>query len=113
MNKKRAEGLSINMIIIAALGLIVLVIVAVILKTQLSHYSVGYKDTADKAIKSAEGYRCVPLFLGTTRRCTEIQPTATNGEWKPIPPEKDKWVDCGVQCWEWEGGEPIPAESKK
>ena len=97
MNKKRAEGLSINMIIIAALGLIVLIIVAVIFRTQIFHYSKGYTDTANKAIESAEGQRCTSLFSMGTRKCSSTPPGT---EWKKIDPAKDKWIDCENTCWE-------------
>lgn len=99
MNKKRAQGLSLNMIIVAAIGLIVLIIIAVIFREHIVSYSKGYKETADKAIESAEGERCVSLFSTTTRKCSENAP---DEGWKEITLEKDKWTDCkeNEKCWE-------------
>jgi len=104
MNKKRA-GLSINMIIVAALGLIVLVIVAFIFRTQVIDYASKYTQTADSAVKSAEGKTCATLF--STRKCSANKPTP--GEWTPVSGE---WTDCGKdkKCWEEVEKETKPAE---
>jgi len=97
MNKKRAEGLPLNMIIIAAIGLIVLVVVVIIFKTSVGSSAKGYKETADKAIQSAEGERCQTFF--STRRCSTNSPEPII-EWRKVNPTKDKWSDCNENCWE-------------
>lgn len=98
MNKK-AQGLSLNMIIVAAIGFIVLIIVAIIFRTQIIDFANKYRDTADKTIESAEGERCVTFF--TTRICSADSPQPSE-EWKKISPEKEKWTDCkeNEECWE-------------
>lgn len=99
MKQKRAQGLSLNMIIVAAIGFIVLVIVAIIFRTQIIDYANKYRDTADRTIESAEGGSCVSLFSTTTRKCSEKAPSE---EWKEVTLEKDKWTDCkeNEKCWE-------------
>lgn len=95
MAKKRAVGLSIETIIIAALGFVVLVIVAVIVRTQLGHYSKGYKDTADNAIKSAEGKCISSPFSATTKKCSKDD--LSSAGWKQVEGKCDK-VD--EKCYE-------------
>ena len=100
MNKnKKAQGLSLNMIIIAVLGLIVLVIIAVIFRSHILAYSKGYKDTADKAISSADGEKCISILSSLNRKCSEDSP---GQDWGEVPLEKEKWADCKEKekCWE-------------
>lgn len=89
MKKKRAQGLSIEYVIIAAIGFIVLVIIAIIFRTHSTRYSKGYSDTADSAIESAKGERCQALFMEETRRCSASPPT--DGTWQIV---EGKWTDC-------------------
>jgi len=92
MKKKRAAGLSMDIIIIAAIGFMVLIIVAAIFKGQSSRYSKGYSDVAEEAIKTAEGNTCAALFAGETRKCfADGPPKEGNWDSTPVPGE---WEDC-------------------
>lgn len=97
MKKKSAQGLSIEYVIIAAIGFIVLVIIAIIFRTHSTRYSKGYSDTADSAIESAKGNRCQALFMEETRRCHANGPP-TEGTWQVV---EGKWTDCkeNEQCY--------------
>jgi hypothetical protein len=95
--KKKAQ-LSLQMIIVAALGLIVLVILAIIFKEHISSYAAGYKSTADNAIESAEGERCVSILTTNPRKCSDTPPSE---EWTEVTLTKDKWSDCeDEKCYE-------------
>ena len=90
-NNVKAQGLSLNMIIVAALVLIVLVIVAVIFRTQILHYAKGYRNIGDQAIAGANGTMC-SSFFSTDRYCSDQRDC---GDDQRIPePPGGKWSDC-------------------
>ena len=97
MKHKKAMGLSINTIIIAALGLIVLVIIAFIFRTQVGEYVRGYGETADKAIKSADENNCERLFADVTRKCS-ANSLESETDWTEIPGKK---CPTNQKCYEY------------
>jgi len=94
MYPKKGEGLSLSMIIIAALGLIVLIIVAAIFRTHIRDYSEGYKKTANNAVESAGG--SCGSFFSTEFKCSKEAPADTG--WA-LAPEEGKCADQEEKCW--------------
>jgi len=85
MQNKRAQGISLNTIIIAAIALIVLVVLVAIFTGRISMFSKGYDDTSEDTqsrVCNAQGGTCAS-------DCDDIRGTP-----HPNPPEQG-WIDCG------------------
>jgi len=92
MVRKKGQGLSFTMIIIASLGVLVLIIVGFIFKESILTYTKGYKTTADSALNQADGTACKSLF-DTNRKCADTPPTPANGRtWEKVT---GTFSDCG------------------
>ena len=83
---KRAQGISLNTIVIAALVLIVLIILIVIFSGRMNLFGDGY-DAASDDVKSAicmgDGYSCMTPAQGSTSCPTGYEKTPTAD-----------WIDC-------------------
>ena len=99
---KRGQGLSLNVIIVAAIGLFVLIILAIIFRQHIGSYVKGYKETADEAIGAAKGERCKSFLSDTTRKCSDVNPEV--GKWRKVI-SGGGWEDCdenkNEECWEY------------
>ena len=93
---KKAQGLSLDFVIIAAIGLLVLIIIGYIFVSHSTRYSKDYTDVSNKAVESAQGNQCKAFFTGANRKCSADKPA--EGEWEAADGE---WEDCltGEQCY--------------
>ncbi len=92
MVRKKGQGLSFTMIIIASLGVLVLIVVGFIFKESILTYTKGYKATADSALSQADGTACKGLFE-TNRKCAADTPPDANGKtWEGVT---GTFSDCG------------------
>ena len=105
MEGKRGQQLSFSTIIIAALGLLVLIVIAIIFKESVSKYTKGYTDTAENAINRANEGFCASSVSGQ-RKCATDDPDGSSGkdEWHVLPEPAGKWKNCNQaqqqKCWE-------------
>lgn len=91
---KKAQGLSLNVIIIAALSIVVLVVLVAILTGRISLFSQGIADS-DTTSKQAI------CMSQSTNRCSATSPVNGDVQYK----ERSlagikKWIDCPSKCWE-------------
>jgi hypothetical protein len=93
MIKKKAQGLSLQVIIIAAISLVVLIILIIIFRQQISIGSKRYLDIGQSAEDEVKGEKCTSFI--TARQCSTDAPS-----------EDFEWVDVGKKdckegsCWE-------------
>ncbi|MBW2977590.1 hypothetical protein KY331_01975 [Candidatus Woesearchaeota archaeon] len=88
---KKAQGISINVIIIAAIALLVLVVLAVIFTGRLGRFGASVGECENKGGKCADiGESC-----GQADSSVEDFPTRFT-EWN-CPPVDDQEVDCCVK----------------
>jgi hypothetical protein len=114
MVKKKGQGLSFTMIIIASLGVLVLIVVGFIFKESILHSVKGFKDTSDKALDQADGGTCESLFDGA-QKCANGGPSSP-GNWVKV---SGTFSDCdkNEQCYRNSGTvkkkEPVAAAVEK
>jgi hypothetical protein len=96
---RKAQGLSINTIVIAALALVVLILLILVVRTQLQKGTQKYIDisgTAEKEAKSKD--ICETMFALHTRKCVS---GACPKDFVALP---GSWADCtdakGTTCCE-------------
>jgi len=93
MIKKKAQGLSLQVIIIAALSLVVLVILIIIFRQQIGTGAKRYTDIGQSAEDEVKGEKCISFI--TARQCSTDAPSEDFG-----------WIDVGKKdcktgsCWE-------------
>ncbi|MEM4247462.1 MAG: hypothetical protein QXF14_04025 [Candidatus Woesearchaeota archaeon] len=87
---KRGQGLSINTIILAVLGLVVLVLLILIVRTQLQKGSQKYVNITGEAEKEARAKDvCETIFALRSRQCAE--PGKCPANYQPL---SGSWQDC-------------------
>ena len=94
MIKKKAQGLSLQVIIIAAISIVVLIVLIIIFRQQISIGSKRYLDIGQSAEDEVKGETCTSFI--TARQCSVDAPS-----------EDFEWVDVGKKkcpkeetCWE-------------
>ncbi|MEM4253844.1 MAG: hypothetical protein QXR48_00440 [Candidatus Woesearchaeota archaeon] len=95
---KRGQGLPINTIILAVLGLVVLVVLIVLITTQLQKGSKKYVNISETAEQQAKADVCETLFALHTRKCANSCSEVPNSITLP-----GTWADCtpkGMSCCE-------------
>lgn len=88
MSSRKSQGISINVIIVAAVALIVLIVLIAIFSGKLNLFSKTYAETTEKAqgeVCSAQGGRCYSTFGGAD---------CPSGR-RPVTPVRD-WIDCST-----------------
>lgn len=92
MVTKKAQGISINVIIIAAIALAVLVVLFAIFTGRIGLFSKGVKETETGA------YSCVCSEPGKGRVCALANP---GGKSLTNPPTQcgSQWTDCALSCF--------------
>jgi hypothetical protein len=87
-NNKKAQGISLNMIIVAVIALIVLIVLIVIFAGRMNVFGRGTSETTSQYSSN----RCeVP---GTTNECLDRDEcNRLGGSWTPGP--EDRYEDCG------------------
>ena len=83
MKDKRAQGLSLSTIVIAAIALIVLIVLIAIFTGRLSLFGKNYDQTAETTANK------VCNSVGT---CQKVCP---QGSTQVSPPQGTEWIDCG------------------
>jgi len=92
MVNKKAQGISINVIIIAAIALAVLVVLFAIFTGRIGLFSRGVKETETGA------YSCVCSEPGKGRVCAPTQPVGKAAV--TIPTQcGGQWTDCALNCY--------------
>lgn len=94
---RKAQGLSINTIVIAALALVVLVLLIMVVQTQLRKGTQRYLNISGSAEQEAKSKDiCETMFALHSRRCA----TACGGDFPVELP--GSWTDCtsakGTKC---------------
>ncbi|MBI2138820.1 hypothetical protein HYU13_04475 [Candidatus Woesearchaeota archaeon] len=95
MSSRRAEGLPMNMIIIAILGLLVLIVVGFIFRESIRESITQYRKTATNAVDESGGNDCGVFG----RVCAKGPPQGYKIKSAPLT----GWKDCkdqGYQCYE-------------
>jgi len=86
---KRAQGLPINTIVIAALGLLVLVILAFVIRNQIAQGTKKYTEIGKEAEIKAD--KCASIILN--RACNENACDEKKGQRQVYSPAGE-WADC-------------------
>ncbi len=93
---KKAD-ISINVIIMAVIGLVVLFILIMVFSNQISSAAAKYFHIGEDAADAAEGKACVSIATAGTRKC--IKAGESCGEqWREIPPSQGSWKNCARCC---------------
>ncbi len=93
MKNKRGQGLPLNVIILAVLGLLVLVIIAVLLIGRTGRFSAGVGEQEQQTQQRI----CVSPGLG--RICRAQLTVDEQAQYKQV---SGNWIDCvgADKCWE-------------
>ena len=91
MKNNKAQGISINVIIIAAIALAVLVVLFAIFTGRLSLFGKGLKDTETSTLS------CVCGGTQNGGTCSASPPAGTSQ--LNLPPGCAEWTDCPLICY--------------
>ena len=81
--------LSIQTIIVAILGLLVLIVLAFIFRDQITKAASNYFSIGKDATDSAQGNKCVSILTAGNHKCAD----KCDGEWHELN-TATKWTDC-------------------
>ncbi len=85
---KKAQGISLNVIIIAAIGLVVLVLLVAIFTGRINIFGKGVGEAEEAGTSN--------VCFGANHVCQAEQPDG----YTELPEPAGGWVDCTSTCWE-------------
>ena len=96
--ERKAQAMSMNTIVMAVLALIVLVVMAIVFRSQISKSVEGYSDITEGAISEAKGEKCSILSGERCGDCDEMnskEDSESNYIWIEVDKEcSDKEKQC-------------------
>ena len=88
---KKAQGISLNVIIVAAIGLVVLVLLVAIFTGRINIFGKGVSEAETVGTQNV-------CLLNADRVCRADEP---NGYQEIFPtPATAEWIDCELNCYE-------------
>ena len=87
---KKKGMLSLQMVVVAALALIVLVVLAFVFRDNITRTAKSFFKIGEDAEAAARGTKCVTFLTAGTHKCA---PSCEKG-WHEIYPSGGEWTDC-------------------
>jgi len=88
---RKKGNLSIQVVIVAILGFIVLVVLMFVFKDQITKAAGAYFDIGSDATDGAQGKRCVTIVSAANHKCVD---KACEEGWQEIHASGEEWKDC-------------------